>query len=165
MIVLQKTYWHFVAIIKILIYRTIFYNRIRFPFSSTFRERFNLTIEKGGKINIGKNVFFNHDCSVTSVGAKISIGDGTLFGENVKIYCHNHCYKNALLSIKEQGFSSAPVNIGKNCWIGSNVIILKGVNIGDNVVVGAGCIIYQDIPAGSIVINKQEQIIKKIHHN
>ena len=81
----------------------------------------------------------------------IEIGDGTIFGENVKVYDHNHLYKNTSISIKEQGYSSAPIKIGKHCWIASNVVILKGVTIGDNCVIGAGCVVYKDVPANSIL--------------
>ena len=38
----------------------------------------------------------------------------------------------------------------KNCWIGANVVILKGVTIGDNVIIGAGAVIHKDIPSNSI---------------
>ena len=41
----------------------------------------------------------------------------------------------------KQGYSKGPIKIGSDCWIGSNVTILKGVNIGDNVIIGAGSII------------------------
>ena len=156
---LQKLYWHIAAIVKILLYKLLFGKNLDFPLSSTFRERFNLTIVNGGgissKVMIGKNVFFNHDCSITCSGATITIGDGTIFGENVRIYDHNHKYKDTTKSIKEQGYSAAPVSIGKHCWICSNVVILKGVTIGDNCVVGAGCIVYKDIPSGKVVVNKQ----------
>ena len=50
--------------------------------------------------------------------------------------------------------------VGKDCWIGSNVTILKGVRIGDNTVIGAGCLIRQDIPANSIVYNNGDILIK-----
>lgn len=59
-----------------------------------------------------------------------------------------------------QGFSSSEISIGDNCWIASNVVILKGVNIGNNVVIGAGCVIYKDIPDHTIVINKQELSVR-----
>ena len=32
-------------------------------------------------------------------------------------------------SIKEQGFSNGTVSIGRHCWIGSNVCILKNADI------------------------------------
>lgn len=126
----------------------------------TFRERFNLTICKG-EININNGVFFNHDCSLSSNGASISIGEGTIFGEGVKIYDHNHCYKNTSRLIKEQGYTSAPVVIGSHCWIGSNVVILKGVTIGDNVVIGAGCVIYKDVSSNTVVMNRHNLIMEK----
>jgi acetyltransferase-like isoleucine patch superfamily enzyme len=53
--------------------------------------------------------------------------------------------------IKEQGYTTAGVLVGKNCWIGSNTIILKGVSIGDNVVIGANNLIIKDIPSNTVV--------------
>lgn len=158
---IQKIYWHTLAIAKICFYRLLFGSKLQFPFSSTFRERFNLTIG-GGKINIGEHVFFNNDCSLNCEGAVITVGNGTLFGENVKIYTHNHQYKDIIRPIKEQGYSCSSVTIGKHCWIGSNVTILKGVTIGDNTVIGAGCIIHKDIPSNVVVFNKQNICIKEI---
>jgi len=85
----------------------------------------------------------------------ITIGNGTIFSEDVKIYSHNHKYKDTSRPIKEQGYTCVPVVIGKHCWIGSNVVILKGVTIGDNCVVGAGCVLYKDVMANSTLVNAQ----------
>ncbi|WP_455667105.1 acyltransferase [Phocaeicola sp.] len=144
---------------KLIFYKLLYGKCLKCSFF-TFRERFNLTIEKG-EVCIGKNVFFNNDCSLTCNGTSITIGDGSIFGENVKIYDHNHCYHDRSLPIKMQGYSFAPVKIGSHCWIGSNVMILKGVTIGDNVVIGAGCIVYKDVPRDVIIMNSQEFIMKK----
>ena len=78
----------------------------------------------------------------------------------MKIYDHNHCYKDGNRPIKEQGYTTGPVKIGKHCWISSNVTILKGVSIGDYSVIGAGCVVYKDIPPSSIVTNQQNLNIK-----
>ncbi len=126
----------------------------------TFRRGFSLMIDRGGEVIIGDNVFFNNYCSLNA-NERIAIGDGTIFGENVRVYDHNHCYRNPDVPIKEQGFSSAPVSIGKHCWLASNVVILKGVTIGDNCVIGAGCVIHKDVPENTVVVNKQELVFKR----
>lgn len=136
-------------------FKLLYMNNFVFSFDLSFRNGFHLVIEKSGRITIGKNVFFNNYCTIASLSS-ISIDDGTIFGENVKIYDHNHCYKDTDKLIKDQGYTTAPISIGKHCWIGSNVVILKGVTIGDNCVIGAGCVIHKDIPSGSVVVNKQE---------
>lgn len=159
-----KIVYHLKAMIWMSIFKLVYKfanGRISFGKQITFRKGFSIMIAKKGVVSIGNNVFFNNYCSLNA-NDKISIGDGTLFGENVKVYDHNHCYKNTMIPLKKQGFTTAPVSIGKHCWIGSNVIILKGVTIGDNSVIGAGCIIYKDVPPNTIVYNKQELIMRNL---
>jgi acetyltransferase-like isoleucine patch superfamily enzyme len=128
----------------------------------SFRKGFYLAVEKGGKIRIGDNCFFNHYCSLVSINS-ISIGEGSIFGEGVKIYDHNHSYDSGKeILIKRREYTFAPVVIGKHCWLASYVVVLKGVTIGDNCVIGAGCIITKDIPANSVVVNSQTHIRKMI---
>lgn len=105
--------------------------------------------------------FFNNDCSINS-NQLIKIG-GVLFGENVKIYDHNHRF-NEHKPIKAQGFSNGAVTIGERCWIGSNVTILKGSEIGNNCVIGAGCVISGKVPDNSIVRLKQTVEIEEIQY-
>ena len=126
------------------------------------RDNFHILMGNNGNLSIGRNCFFNNNCSITCL-EKIEIGNDTQFGENVLIYDHNHRYQDSNQLISSQGYSAGSIKIGSNCWIGSNVIILKGVAIGDNVVIGAGCIIYKSIEAGSIVVNQQDLNIKKIN--
>lgn len=90
-------------------------------------------------LNIGKNVFFNSSC-VLRCREKIEIGDYCLFGDGVKIYDNNHHYSN--YHVENLSFSTAPIKIGKHCWIGANSIILKGVTIGENTIVGGGGVQY-----------------------
>lgn len=117
-----------------------------------FREFCNILLMEKAILHIGNNVFFNNYCSINCLNS-LEIGEGSLFGEGVKIYDHNHKHQviNGNLQVERNAFSTQPVKIGKNCWIGSNVTILKGVEIGDNVIIGAGCLIYKSISANSIV--------------
>ena len=160
MIVL-KLYYHLLCLVKTLFYKLIYNKSFIMPLNSTDRAGFHVVIEQSGGVKIGEYCFFNNYCTLAS-RAGITIGDGTLFGENVKVYDHNHCYKDTSIPIKDQGYTSAPITIGKHCWIGSNVVILKGVTIGDNCVIGAGCIIYKDVPDNSVVINQQNLFVKPV---
>lgn len=116
---------------------------------STWRKGISVTIGKNGRIRIGENCFFNNFCSLNSM-KNIVIGDNTIFGENVKIYDHNHRF-NKLDLIKKQGYSIGEVIIGSNCWIASNVTILKGAVIGDDCVIGANVVVSGIIPNGTIM--------------
>ena len=107
---------------------------------------------------LGNRVFFNNHCSIRCEH-HIEIGKDTMFGDGVRIFDHNHQYSN--YHIEKISFNKGPVIIGKNCWIGSNVVILKGVTIGDNVIIGAGAVIHKDIPSNSIVVSKEELVIKE----
>jgi acetyltransferase-like isoleucine patch superfamily enzyme len=124
------------------------------------RDNFKILIGQNGRLSIGKNNFFNNGCSINCLG-KIDIGDDNQFGENVLIYDHNHRYSDKTKLVSEQGYNIGHIKIGNNCWIGSNVVILKDVEIGDNVVIGAGCVIHKSIGSESIVINQQNLVQKQ----
>ena len=135
---------HIVALLKMLVYKVIYRNRIIFGKKVTFRKGMSIMIENKGKIIIGNGVFFNNYCSLNSL-------NNSIFGENVKIYDHNHVFKYKDKLIKSEGFKSDKILIGNNCWIGSNVIILKSVSIGDNSVISAGEIVRKSVPSNSIL--------------
>lgn len=120
--------------------------------------RFVIMVQDG-KVNIGDNVYFNEDVMI-SCKSYVEIGEGCRFGPNVKIFDNNHKFdvKNGVKS----DFKAATITIGKNCWIGTNVVILKGTTIGDNCVIGAGCVVSGDIPKGSIVTQSRDLKIEPI---
>ncbi|SDK08444.1 Acetyltransferase (isoleucine patch superfamily) [Ferrimonas sediminum] len=111
----------------------------------SFKSRTDLSIRvTGGQLNIGSNVFFNQGVSINCRDS-IFIGSHCLFGENVKIYDHNHNFsKNEFVST--QGFSTEATKIGRNVWIGTGAILLKGASIGDNSVISAGCVVSSVVP-------------------
>jgi len=92
---------------------------------------------------------------------EIFIGKGTSIGPNVCIYDHDHRYNRNGISKKD--FVTSPIYIGERCWIGANVIILKGATIGDNCVVGAGTVVRGEIPDCSMVYDKREMLIRQIN--
>ena len=121
-----------------------------------------IKVRSGAELNIGDNVKINYYC-IIACQDKISIGEGTEFGPSVYLYDHDHDYKKGLYAnSNEESYKKAPIEIGKNCWIGANTVILRGTKIGDNCVIGAGCIVRGDVPANSILVQKRETTINLI---
>lgn len=85
-------------------------------------------------IVLGDNIFINKGCVIQGAGIVI-IGDNTLLAPYVQIYSQEHAKEDYKKTIGQ------PVVIGSNCWIGANVIILKGSHIPDNTIVPAGAIV------------------------
>lgn len=111
----------------------------------------------GKNINIGKDVFINSGCCFQDQGG-ITIGDGTLIGQQVVLATLNHgitpnCRKDLMPS---------PIKIGNNVWIGAHATILPGVTIGDNAIIAAGAVVTKDVQANTIVGGVPARFIKNI---
>lgn len=159
--IIIKAWRHILAYISLLFYKLIFAGKLYVGKGTTWRKGFSLMIAPNGKVSIGDNCFFNNNCSINSL-EDVSIGDGCIFGEGVKIYDHNHRFADFSVPLKREGYSTSNVTIGNRCWIGSNVLILKGANIGDNCVIGAGCIISGNIESGTLVKPSTNNVVEKI---
>lgn len=115
----------------------------------------------GATIVIGDGV----GMSGTSIVAveKVEIGDDTMLGANTNIYETDfHCMDaNQRLNQKDiLEAKHAPIYIGKQCWLASNVTVLKGVKIGDRAVVGAMSLVNKDIPNDAVVAGVPAKIIQ-----
>ncbi len=115
------------------------------------------TSRVSGNIKIGENVWLSFavsgGCYIQGFNGVI-IGDNTIFAPGIKIVSANHDPNDLNKSVKTE-----PVRIGKNCWIGSNAIILPSVSLGDNVIVGAGAVVTKSFSDNSVIVgNPARQI-------
>ena len=156
--IIFKIWYHILAIVKKFLYKILYRKKIEIAKNVTWSRDFSVMIEKNGKLQIGKGCFFNNGCTI-GVNKSVIIENGSIFGENVKIYDHNHRFADTTKSIKSQGYSNGTVHIGKHCWIGSNVCILKNADIGNNCVIGAGCVISEKIKDNTIVRANNQYIL------
>lgn len=116
-----------------------------------------ITIKQNAHLKIGDNTYITR-ATISCLG-ETEIGENCILGEGMKIFDHNHQYTKEPFSVSKTDFNIGKVKMGNNVWTGANVTILKDVTIGDNVIIGAGCVIHKDIPANSIIINKQEHLV------
>lgn len=126
--------------------------------SAYFSENCCLRVRENAKLEIGKNVFLNNNCMITCRKA-VTIGDNSIFGPGVVIFDHDHDYTKANFHSK---YRSDSISIGKNVWIGANVVILKGSIIEDEAVIAAGTIVRGNVSKCTMFYNKNTNYYKKI---
>lgn len=157
-IILIKVIKRIFSVLKKILWKCMYGRAFKCGKGTHFYPKCHIVLDEEGSILIGKNCFFNNNCSINSM-QKIEIGDNCIFGENVCFYDHNHEYKLREELIRKQGYNKKRIKIGNNCWIGSNVIILSGVEIGENVVIAAGTTVTKSIENNSIVIDKNNLLV------
>ena len=114
----------------------------------------------GAYVHFGKNVYANFNLTLVDDG-HIYVGDYTMIGPNVTIATAGHPI---LPELREKGYQyNMEVHIGKNCWLGSGVVVLPGVTIGDNVVVGAGSIVTKDLPSNVVAVGNPCRVLRKMN--
>lgn len=114
----------------------------------------------GGKhIHFGKNIYCNFGVTMVD-DTHIYVGDNTMFAPHVTIATAAHPI---LPELRETAYQyNMPVKIGKNCWLGANVIVLPGITIGDNVVVGAGSVVTKDLPDNVVAVGNPCKVLRPI---
>lgn len=112
----------------------------------------HLVIAEGASLNLGSG-YINRNVKIRCFD-KIEIGDNVAISENVTIWDSD------AHQINSTGSKTQPVIIGNHVWIGTNVIILKGVNIGDGAVIAAGSVVNKSIPAYCLAAGVPAKVIK-----
>lgn len=115
----------------------------------------------GGKIEIGDNCGISG--STIYAWDSIKIGSDTRIGANCKIIdndFHPIELEARHKGLNEQHTRRAPIEIGNDCFIGMNSIILKGTKLGNNVVVGAGSVVHGIYPDNVIIAGNPAKIVK-----
>lgn len=113
---------------------------ISFKFDGIYKDGPNILI--GNNVFVGENIEFN-------IRMRIQIGEDCLLGSNCKFIDHDHGFKSNELIRTQQGKEQA-IWIGNDVWLGSNVIVLKGVSIDNGAIIGANSLVNKSIPANEI---------------
>ena len=118
-----------------------------------------------GNVIIGKDVYIGPGAAIRGDWGGIVIEDGC----NVQENCTIHMFPGVTVLLNAgahigHGAIIHGANIGRNCLVGMNAVIMDNVELGDECIVGALCFIKADevIPARSLVVGNPGKIIKQV---
>jgi acetyltransferase-like isoleucine patch superfamily enzyme len=107
----------------------------------------------------GPYVFIGFNCVIYP---KVAIGDYTMFAPEVKIVGGDHKYDKVGVPIIFAGREKQlETVIGKDVWIGTRSLIIRGVKIGDGAIIAAHSVVTKDVEPYTIVGGSPAKFIKK----
>jgi len=136
-------------------------------------------------ISVGKGCFLGRNTAVYCKGGDIVIEDGANIGMNcvlsslkllvvgretlIAADCYlvsggGYDYTEREGKVIDQAgdFTSNPVKIGANSWIGAKAVILDGASVGEGSVIGAGAVVTKAIPPHSVAVGSPAKVIREI---
>ncbi|TYC09635.1 transferase hexapeptide repeat family protein [Bizionia gelidisalsuginis] len=118
-----------------------------------------------GNVIIGKNCYIGPGAAIRGDWGQIILEDGV----NVQENCTVHMFPGKSIILKENahvghGAIIHGANLGKNCLIGMNSVIMDDAEIGDECIVGAMAFVKAEtkIPNRSLVVGNPGKVIKQV---
>ncbi len=128
--------------------------------------------EGPGQVVLGDRVYLG-DGAIISAMERVEIGEGTLIAHGVQVFdndthpldpAERAAHFAAILKLEPMrafDIPTAPVHIGRRCWLGMNAMVLKGVSIGDDAIVAAGAVVASDVPKGATVVGNPARAVRR----
>lgn len=118
-----------------------------------------------GNVIIGKNCYIGPGAAIRGDWGQIILEDGV----NVQENCTVHMFPGKSITLKEgahvgHGAIIHGANLGRNCLIGMNSVIMDDAQIGDECIVGAMAFIKAEtiIPNRSLVVGNPAKVVKQV---
>ncbi|MGJ8592035.1 MAG: transferase hexapeptide repeat family protein [Aquaticitalea sp.] len=118
-----------------------------------------------GNVIIGKNCYIGPGAAIRGDWGQIILEDGV----NVQENCTVHMFPGKSITLKESahvghGAIIHGANLGRNCLIGMNTVIMDDAEIGDESIVGAMSFVKAEtiIPKRSLVVGNPAKVVKEI---
>lgn len=150
---------------------SVWAGQIRGPFGEMVRQAFyRRTLRE-----TGDSCTFRFGCSFSCpdirVGHHVRVGYGTHVGlvdigddTLIAAYCsllsgaHLHDFSRTDIPIRSQPGVVQRVSIGRDCWLGAQVIVMA--DIGEGSVIGSGAVVTRPIPPWSVAVGNPARVIR-----
>jgi phenylacetic acid degradation protein len=118
-----------------------------------------------GNVIIGKNCYIGPGAALRGDWGQIILEDGC----NVQENCTVHMFPGVTVLLKEgshigHGAIIHGANVGRNCLVGMNSVVMDDVELGDECIIGALTLVREGekIAARSLVVGNPGKIIKQV---
>lgn len=91
----------------------------------------------------------------------IQVGERSHIGRRSTIYTHRHVLDRRDTPVLDAPIETAPVIIGDDVMLYSEVVVLPGVTIGDGAVVAVRSVVSDDVPPYAIVAGMPARVIRE----
>ncbi len=112
-----------------------------------------------GFLRIGDGVVFGGEDTVNCY-LDVEIGDDCLFADRVYLGDFDHRTDDLETPIQRQGIVKSPVRLGRDCWLGTKSVILRGTTVGQGSVVGASAVVKGRFPDRSVIVGNPARVAK-----
>ena len=132
----------------------IFQYALRITSTRVLCLHFTNVISAEGRFELTGAGEFAERCLRVNGGILIQASNGlkldrsVLIGPGVKIIGGNH----DLNDFSKESVACDPIDIGADCWLGANSVILPGVKLLPGTIVGAGSVITKGFEEGNIIV-------------
>ena len=118
-------------------------------------------MDYGCNAKLGEGVFINANATFVDT-CPIGIRPRTLLGPNCGFCSGTHPLDPALRNGIQGPELGKAIEIGEDCWLGGNVIVLPGVKIGKGAMIGAGSVVTRDVEAFCVAAGNPARVLRRI---
>jgi len=115
-------------------------------------------VAKRGRLLVGPDGFIGEG-AVLVARELLEVGADALIAEHVTVRDQDHGMRDPDRPMRSQEYTTAPIVIGDDVWLGSKSVVLKGVSIGRGAVVGAGAVVTRSLPSGVVAVGVPARVI------
>lgn len=134
-------------------------NRIRLGRNCRIYKHVRLETRDEGEIVIGDHVVISPG-TVIVAHERVTLCDYAMIGECCSIRDQDHAM-DGTTPLREGDYVTAPVEIGRDAWVGRGTAVLKGVRVGERAIIGANSVVTKTVPAGELWVGAPAGFVRK----
>lgn len=112
-----------------------------------------------GHLHIGFGTCINEHTIIACTDS-ITIGKNVMFAPRCYVLDVDHAHDNKNIPMSKQGYNTSPVVIEDDVWLGTQVVVTRGVTIGKGAIIASNSVVTKDIPPHAIAGGVPAKVLK-----